>query len=107
MFCAYARPRYQVSVCRTIGPLVSFVDENYISKQNSPRRDAAFAASHLGLFCLPMFHKKDARVIYYSKKVLHQLIFTTFLSNVLYKNTNFFFKYNTAVEGWTHCLTQQ
>ena len=25
MFCAYTRPRYQVSVYRTIGPLVCFV----------------------------------------------------------------------------------
>ena len=42
------------------------------------------------------------------KKVLHHLIFTTFLSNVLYKYTrNIFFKFNTAVEGWTHCLIQQ
>ena len=40
-----------------------------VSKQNSPRWDAAFcgvknAASHLGLFCLPMSHKKDARLIW-------------------------------------------
>ena len=26
-------------------------------------RTSRFAASHLGLFCLPMFHKKDARLI--------------------------------------------
>ena len=45
--------------------------------------------------------------VYYSKKVLHHLIFTTFLSNVLYKFTIIFFKYNTAVEDWNHCLTQQ
>ena len=25
MFCAYTRPRYQVSVYRTIGPLVTFL----------------------------------------------------------------------------------
>ena len=25
MFCAYARPRYQVSVYRTIGPLVLYI----------------------------------------------------------------------------------
>ena len=41
------------------------------------------------------------------KKVLHHLIFTTFLSNVLYKYTKIVFKYNTAVEGRTHCLSQQ
>ena len=26
MLCAYTRPRYQASVYRTIGPLVSFLD---------------------------------------------------------------------------------
>ena len=36
IFCAYTRPRYQVSVYRTIGPLVSFFDENNSSKRNSP-----------------------------------------------------------------------
>ena len=41
-----------------------------MSKQNSPRWDAAFwgysvnAASHLGLFCLHMSHKKDDRIIW-------------------------------------------
>ena len=28
MFCAYPRPRYQVSVYRTIGPLVIFLARN-------------------------------------------------------------------------------
>ena len=50
----------QVSVYRTIGPLV---DEIPLSKQNSPRWDAPSAASHLGLYCLPMFHKKGVRII--------------------------------------------
>ena len=38
----FTRPRYQVSVYRTNGPLLSFFDENKLSKQNSPRWDAAF-----------------------------------------------------------------
>ena len=38
-------------------------DEIHVSKQNSRRWDAVLAASYLGLFCLPMFHKKDARLI--------------------------------------------
>ena len=42
----------------------SFFDKIHVSKQNSPRWDASFAASHLGLFCLPMSHKKDARLIW-------------------------------------------
>ena len=32
---------------------------NGIAPDGKPR----FAASHLGLFCLPMSHKKDARLI--------------------------------------------
>ena len=38
---------------------IQFFDENVLSKQNSPRWDAAW---HLGLFCLPMSHKRDARL---------------------------------------------
>ena len=39
-------------------------DDNPISKQNSPRWDGAFAVSHLGLFCLPMSLKKDAKLMW-------------------------------------------
>ena len=35
---------------------ISFFDENYLSKQNSPRCDAAFY--------LPVSHKKEARLIW-------------------------------------------
>ena len=43
--------------------LSHFFDEFSLSKQNSPRWDAPrSAASHLGLYCLPMSHKKDARL---------------------------------------------
>ena len=31
MLCAYTRPRYQVSVYRTIGPLVSYLHVMHIS----------------------------------------------------------------------------
>ena len=34
---------------------------NSIAPDGTPR----FAASHLGLFCLPMSHKKDARLMAY------------------------------------------
>ena len=37
---------------------IFFGDLFFLSKQNSPRWDAAFAVSHLGLYCLPMSHKK-------------------------------------------------
>ena len=39
---------------------ISFFDEIHVNKLNIPRWDAA----HLGLFCLPMSHKKDARLIW-------------------------------------------
>ena len=38
MFCAYTRPRYQVSVYRTIGPLVFFIIQGYWSL-SSPYRE--------------------------------------------------------------------
>ena len=42
---------------------ISFFDETSLCKQKSPRWDAALeAASHLGLFCLPMSHKRDTRL---------------------------------------------
>ena len=50
---------------------------------------------------------KETQFIYYSKEVLNHLIFTTFLNNVLYKYTKDIFKYHTAMEGWSHCLSQQ
>ena len=38
----------------------TFFDENHVSKRNSP----SFATSHLELFCLPMSHTKDARIVW-------------------------------------------
>ena len=47
---------------RTSGVIfISFFDENPVSKRNSPDVTPHFAASHLGLLCLPMKNKKDAR----------------------------------------------
>ena len=43
---------------------ISFFKENHASKQNSLDGILRFAASHLGLFCLSMSHKKDARFIW-------------------------------------------
>ena len=72
----------QVSVNRTIGPiLVSFFDENFVSKQNSTRWDAAFCGVPSGaiLFayikrtpCLYGLRKHDiARVVFvYTVSVL-------------------------------------
>ena len=39
---------------------MKFVSANRITTDGTPR----FAASHLGLFCLPMSHKKDAGLIW-------------------------------------------
>ena len=42
---------------------ISFFDEIQVSKQNGQDGTQRFAASHLGLFCLPMSNKKDDRLI--------------------------------------------
>ena len=34
------------------------------ANRKAPDGTPHFSASHLGLFCLPMSHKKDARLIY-------------------------------------------
>ena len=39
---------------------IKFMSANRIAPDGTPR----FAASHLELFCLPMSHKKDARLIW-------------------------------------------
>ena len=39
---------------------MKFIKANRIGPDGTPRS----AASHLGLFCLPMSHKKDARLIW-------------------------------------------
>ena len=44
-------------------------DENHVSKQNGPDGTPCFSASHLGLFCLPMSHKKDVRLICFKLEV--------------------------------------
>ena len=38
---------------------MKIMSANRIAPDGTPH----FAASHLGLFCLPMFHKKDVRLI--------------------------------------------
>ena len=39
---------------------MKFMSANRIAPDGTPR----FALSHLGLFCLPMSHKKDARLVW-------------------------------------------
>ena len=43
---------------------MKIMSANRIAPDGTPR----FAASHLGLFCLPMSHKKDARLIWVKGK---------------------------------------
>ena len=40
--------------------LMKFISANRIAQDGTPK----FAASHLRLFCLPMSHKMDARLIW-------------------------------------------
>ena len=48
---------------------MKIMSANRIAPDGTPR----FAASHLGLFCLPMSHKKDARLIWVNEdKGFHQ-----------------------------------
>ena len=54
--------------------LCSFFDENNSSNRIAPDETQRIAASHLGLFCLHMSHKNDARLIwvhFLSEMVLH------------------------------------
>ena len=46
-----------------------------------------FAASHLGIFCLPMFHKKDARLLWVNLWVskLGGCFLQVGIQNTLYK----------------------
>ena len=45
----------------------------------APDGTLCFAASHLGLFCLPMSHKKDARLIW-----VNEIIFTITVKDEVY-----------------------
>ena len=48
---------------------MKIMSANRIAPDGTPR----FATSHLGLFCLPMSHKKDARFIWVKQYVLYAL----------------------------------
>ena len=51
---------------------ISLLNEKHVSKQNSPRWDAAF--SQFVPFCLPMSHRKDARLIWVKHSILANCI---------------------------------
>ena len=48
---------------------MKFKKANRIAPDGKPH----FAASHLGLFCLPMSHKKDARLIWVNEVNINNL----------------------------------
>ena len=52
------------------------------ANRKAPDRTPFFAASHLGLFCLPMFHKKDARFIRVKRRFLGYLLDSNSLQNI-------------------------
>ena len=57
-----------IFIFRSIGSNFSFLFhfsmKIKIANRIAPDGTLRFAASHLGLFCLPMSHKKDARLIW-------------------------------------------
>ena len=62
---------------------MKFMEANRLVPDRTPR----FAASHLGLLCLPMSHKKDARRIWVKHslfKIIFAYIYTTkhYTSNI-------------------------
>ena len=48
---------------------MKIMSANRITPNGTPR----FVASHLGLYCLPMSHKKDARLICFNFSTFHLL----------------------------------
>ena len=61
-FCAYIRPRYQVSVYRTIGPLVSLFYSNYsLSETNMVLTEAAVMSSN------NLYFRANVRKIMYAR----------------------------------------
>ena len=53
---------------------IIFFVEIHVGKQNSPRWDATFSASHLGLICLPLSYKNDVKLIWANAHVMRPMI---------------------------------
>ena len=43
---------------------IVFIFISFFANRIAPDGTPRFAASHMGLFCLPTFHKKDAKLIW-------------------------------------------
>ena len=66
---------------------MKFLEGNRIAPDGAPR----LAASHLGLFCLPISHKRDARLIWVNKIdifILHALCIMSY-SLIMLSQINF------------------
>ena len=61
--------------------MISFFDEKVVSKQYSPRWDAA---SDRGLFCLPMSHKMDTWLIWVDNQARNSFFEKVFLNDCVH-----------------------
>ena len=62
---------------------IKFMKANRKAPDGTPH----FGASHLGLFNLPMFHKKDAVLIWVNKEELTHIQIMVFQSSSLHEST--------------------
>ena len=74
---------------------MKFLKANSIAQDWTPH----FAASHLGLFCLPMSHKKDVRLIWV-KIDSSFLNYVNVLSDRLKQNNMYFYYINAKKPPW-------
>ena len=67
----------QLSILGLLGAFVSFLFhfsmKSMLTNRIDPDGMPCFVASHLGLFCLPMSHKKDSRLIWVNHKYKKKL----------------------------------
>ena len=68
-----------------------------IAKIIAPDGTPRFSASHLGLFCLPMSHKRDARLIWVNSNSKITPYLDLFR---LQNNVNYFSTYGLYVSNW-------
>ena len=63
---------------------MKFMSANRIAPDGRPRS----VASHLGIFCLPMSHKKDARLIWVKRYIITHLADIANTKNRVISNNN-------------------
>ena len=74
MFIKWTSP---LSFLAALGGIFHFSLNIMSANRIAPDGMPCFAVSHLGLFCLPMSHKKDARLIWVNAKK-SKLVYNTF-----------------------------